>query len=76
MAHADNRRLISHCFDKLHDQLSALRSHVESLRDPDATKLLEDMEFGLFAPMRKLRIHLNVPYDWHEEQPTAKEAVR
>lgn len=59
---------MSNSFNKLHEQLSVVRSHIESLEDPVARKLLESMEFGLFAPMRKLRVHLDIPYDWHERK--------
>ncbi len=58
--------IISNAFDRLHEQLSIVRSHVESLNDPGAKELFDSMEFGLLAPMRKLRIHLNIPYDWRE----------
>ena len=65
-------KLISNSFDKLHEQLSVVRSHVESLDDPVACKLLESLEFGLLAPMRKLRMHLGIPYDWHEKKGSAE----
>ena len=64
MKNADHRRSMSNSFNKLHEQLSALRSHVEVLGDPVAQTLLESMEYGLLAPMRKLRLHLDIPYDW------------
>ncbi len=69
----DSRKLISNSFDKLHEQLSLIRSHVDGCQDPVADKLLESMEFGLLAPMRKLRNHLDIPYDWHERKSPAKE---
>lgn len=68
------RKLISNSFNKLHEQLSTVRAHVDSLDDPVAKQLFESMEFGLLAPMRKLRVHLEIPYDWHEQRPTAAEA--
>ena len=64
MASTNHRRLMSHSFNKLHEQLSILRSHVEALGDPVAQTLLESMEYGLLAPMRKLRMHLEIPYHW------------
>jgi hypothetical protein len=69
----NHRKLMSNAFTKLHEHLSTVRSHVEALDDPEALKLLESMEFGLLAPMRRLRIHLDIPYDWHEEKPQKKE---
>jgi len=75
MSNQDTRKLISNSFNKLHEQLSVVRSHVELLDDPDARKLLESMEFGLLAPMRRLRLHLNIPYDWHEERSFAGETA-
>ncbi|MBI5569306.1 MAG: hypothetical protein HY914_05110 [Desulfomonile tiedjei] len=75
MSNPDTRKLISNSFNKLHEQLSVVRSHVESLDDPDARNLLDSMEFGLLAPMRRLRLHLNIPYDWHEERSLAGETA-
>jgi hypothetical protein len=69
----DVRRLISNAFNKLHEQLSHVRSHVECLDDPDARRLVDSMEFGLLAPLRKLRLHLDIPYDWHEQKSSAEE---
>ena len=66
METVNHRKLMSNAFNKLHEQLSVVRSHVEAMGDPHAAKLLESMEFGLLAPMRKLRLHLEIPYDWHE----------
>ncbi len=60
-------KLISNTFSKLHEQLSSLRSHVEALDDQEAIKYLEPLEFGLLAPMRRLRRHLEIPYDWHDD---------
>lgn len=68
MPNEDYRRLLSNSFNKMHDQLSLIRSHVEELEDPVAEKLTDSMEFGLLAPMRKLRLHLDIPYDWHEQK--------
>jgi hypothetical protein len=75
MSETDTSRLLSNAFDKLHEQLSVVRAHVETLHDPTAQKLFEAMEFGLLAPMRKLRLHLDIPYDWHERRQSAKEAA-
>ncbi len=68
----NHRRLISIAFDKLHEQLFALRTEVDCLNDPEAEKLMESMEFGLLAPMRKLRLRLDIPYDWHDEAVAAR----
>lgn len=68
MANVNHLKLMSHAFNKLHEQLSILRSHVEQEDDPVAAELLESMEFGLLAPMRKLRMHLEIPYDWKERE--------
>jgi hypothetical protein len=76
MRSANHRRAISDSFDNLHEQLAALRSQVESLEDPIAGKFVESMELGLLAPMRKLRLHLDIPYDWHDEAAAAREVVR
>jgi len=75
MQNTNYRKLVSHSFDKLHEHLSMLRSHVEAMDDPVARIHLESMEYGLLAPMRRLRTHLAIPYDWHEEKSTTKEAT-
>lgn len=76
MQEVNHRKLISNAFNKLHEQLSVVRAHVETLEDPAAEKFLESMEFGLLAPMRRLRIHLDIPYDWHEPRALAEESVQ
>jgi hypothetical protein len=76
MQSGDTRKRVSNAFDKLHEQLSLVRTHVDSLNDPVARKLFESMEFGLLAPMRKLRLHLDIPYDWHEQRVSAREAAQ
>lgn len=75
METVNHRKLISNAFNKLHEQLSVVRSHVESLEDPDAREILESMEFGLLAPMRRLRVHLDIPYDWRESRSPGEEAA-
>jgi hypothetical protein len=75
MPNTDPRKLMSNAFNKLHEQLSLVRSHVEDLDDDEAARLLESMEFGLLAPMRKLRLKLDIPYDWHEQRATGAEAA-
>lgn len=72
---ANHKKLMSNSFNKLHEQISIVRSHVEAMDDPEASKLLQDMEFGLLAPMRRLRMRLDIPYDWHERKPT-NEGIR
>jgi hypothetical protein len=74
--HTDSRKLISNSFDKMHEQLSLIRAHVEECHDPVAQELVESMEFGLLAPMRRLRNHMDIPYDWHEKKSTTQEIAR
>ncbi len=69
MTDQNSRKLIANSFDKLHEQLSLLRSHVEEADDPVAREFVQAMEFGLLSPMRKLRLHMNIPYDWHIQKP-------
>lgn len=71
----EHRKFISHAFNKLHEQISVVRSHVEPLDDPEASRFLDAMEYGLFAPMRKLRIHLDIPYDWRTKRAEDKEVA-
>jgi hypothetical protein len=76
MEQPNRRKLISNAFAKLHEQLSVVRGHVEAMDDPDAEDLMESMEIGLLAPMRRLRLRLDIPYDWHERrEPAGEEGV-
>lgn len=70
----NHRKLMSNAFNKLHEQLSLVRTHVDAIEDSEAKRLLESMEFGLLAPMRKLRLRLDIPYDWHEQRADDAEA--
>ncbi len=74
--HTDSRKLISNAFDKMHEQLSLIRSHVEETDDPVAQKLMESMEFGLLAPMRKLRITWIFRTIGTKKKPAAKEIAQ
>ena len=62
------RRLISNAFNKIHEQLSIVRSHIENLDSHEADKLMEAMDFGVLGPMRKMRLLLDIPYDWKESR--------
>ena len=75
METVNHRKLIFNAFNKLHEQLSIVRCHVETLGDAEAQELLESMEFGLLAPMRRLRVHLDIPYDWREPRSAAQEVA-
>ncbi len=68
MQTVNHRKLMSNSFNKLHEQLSLIRSHVDEINDPEARQLLNSMEFGMLAPMRRLRLRLDIPYDWHEQR--------
>lgn len=70
MTQTNHLKLMSNSFNKLHEQLSVIRRHLEQVGDPEAHRLFQSMEFGLLAPMRKLRRRLDIPYDWHEQRPT------
>lgn len=75
MENINHRKLMSNSFNKLHEQLSLLRSHVDTLDDAESRRLLDSMEFGLLAPMRRLRLRLDIPYDWHEQRPCRERSV-
>ncbi len=66
MTTRDQHKMISRAFDKIHEQLSILRDHVEGLGGPATLELMDNMEFATLAAMRKLRNHLGIPYDWHD----------
>ena len=59
---------IGSCFDRLHTTLGCLREHLEDVGDDKVMALMQDMEFGTLAPMRKLRQYLDIPYNWQEQQ--------
>jgi hypothetical protein len=63
----NHAKLVSNTFDKIHEQLSLLVTHIKTFNDPEAEELLRQMEIGLLAPMRRLRHRLEIPYDWHEK---------
>ncbi len=57
-------RGICRAFDKIHEQLSIIRAHVDELKNVEAVKHFSAMEIGMLAPMRHLRQALNIPYNW------------
>lgn len=59
----DTRRCLSSACNKIHHQLYVIRSHVAASGDEDAALIVEEMEQGLLAPMRRLRKRLAIPYD-------------
>lgn len=65
---------MSNSFDKLHEQLSILRAHAKNFDDPRVEEFVTKMEFGLLAPMRQLRLSLEIPYDWHEKKEEEEES--
>jgi hypothetical protein len=60
---------VGRAFDKIHVQLSLLRVYSEDLDDPEVTRLVESMEFGVLVPMRRLRDRLRVPYGRERGKP-------
>jgi hypothetical protein len=74
MEKVNHHKLLANAFNKLHEQLSVVRSHVEAMDDPDAGEFMDSMELGLLAPMRRLRVHLGIPYDWHDPRPMTGES--
>ncbi len=66
----DQRKLLSNAFDKIHEQMALLRSHLETSPDATARELLVNMECGLMAPMRRMRLHMDIPYSWSETKAT------
>jgi hypothetical protein len=68
------RKAVSNAFDKIHDQLLIIRGHVESgSDDPKLHRLVDNLDHGMLVPMRKLRLALDIPYDWHEETQREQE---
>lgn len=60
-------KFLSNAFSRIHDHLSSLRSHGTALEDSEVLDLIGGFELGVLKTMRKLRLHLNIPYDWHEK---------
>jgi hypothetical protein len=54
---------LSDVFARIHDQLTMVREILEECGDETALQLLEQMESGTLLPMRRIRLHLDVPYD-------------
>jgi hypothetical protein len=63
----DPLKFLSCAFGRVHDHLSSLRSHACSLADPRTWELVISLELGMLKAMRKLRLHLDIPYDGHEQ---------
>jgi len=59
-------KLISNSFDKLHEQLSIIRAHIQKIDDPEAEELFKQMEIACLSRLRSLRLRLEIPYDGHE----------
>jgi hypothetical protein len=68
MADTNTRRYISNAFDRIHDQLRSIKKHVEHGCDEKAMKLYVRLEAGTLEPLKRLRLHLNIPYDWHDDE--------
>lgn len=62
----DPLKFLSCAFGRIHDHLSSLRTHACTLGDPKTWELVTSLELGMLKSMRKLRLHLEIPYDWHE----------
>jgi len=58
----DTRGKLCEIFNALHDRLSEVRDIMRQLDDDKASELFGAMESGLLAPMRRLRVHLDIPY--------------
>jgi hypothetical protein len=59
-------RFLSDAFSRIHDHLSSLGFHASHLGDTHVAEVVKALELGLLKPMRRLRLHLEIPYDWHE----------
>ncbi|MBM3298856.1 MAG: hypothetical protein FJY85_02745 [Deltaproteobacteria bacterium] len=57
---------LSDAFSRIHDHLSSLRLHAVRLGDSYVLEVTKGLELGVLKPMRRLRLHLDIPYDWHE----------
>ena len=62
----NHQKLISNSFDKLHEQLSIIRAHIQQVDDPEAEELFRQMEIACLSRLRSLRLRLEIPYDGHE----------
>lgn len=69
----DPLRFLSDAFARVHDYLSSLRSHATSLGDPRTWELVTNLELGVLRFMRRLRLLLDIPYDWHERVENLQE---
>lgn len=69
----DPLRFLSDAFARVHDYLSSLRSHATSMGDPTTWELVTNLQLGVLRFMRRLRLLLDIPYDWHERLETPQE---
>ena len=65
-ASKEKLKRVDTCFDRIHTTLRCLYEHIESLDDKEVKDLFNKLECGTLAPMRRLRLHLGIPYNWQE----------
>lgn len=75
-AEQDGLKFLANAFDCVHDYLSSLRAHAASLGDPRTWELVTSLELCLLKSMRRLRLHLDIPYDSHECAQAPHQPVR
>jgi hypothetical protein len=56
------RKELSDKFTELHKNLKSIRGTVENFDEPGAIDLVDQLELAVLAPMRRLRLYLDIPY--------------
>lgn len=58
----ETKIFVDRYFTRIHDTMSALQHIVECEDDDRLTKTFEQMNDGVFGPMRRMREYLNMGY--------------
>ncbi len=69
---ASRRRRMRRCFERIQEQLQKLRSLSKGVLDPEARRLVEEMEAATLARMRKIKSQLGIPASPRVAEPGEK----
>jgi hypothetical protein len=63
MLSEQDKKVLTKAFNQIHKELEVIRTLTDSLDDEVATEITKELEFNLLAPIRRLRAHLDIPFD-------------
>jgi hypothetical protein len=59
----EQKKVLTKSFNQIHKELEVIRNLTDLLDDAVATEITKELEFSLLAPIRRLRAHLEIPFD-------------